>query len=372
MKFPSSLGRWSASAVLWLPFVIGCASPGPPEPPSLHLPRVVTDLSAARVGNAVVLHWTTPSRTTDDLEIKGAVTAEICREVRSPRRASACVAVGRLAVGPGATRMVSPLPATLTGDPPMLLLYRVSLLNSNGRTAGPSAAAYAASGAAPPAIRQLRANSTRSGILLEWEPGPAFAVDLDRVLIAKPATGPAKKAAPTGGHRAHLTPATPAEVHLQAGDASSDPGGALDRNAQKRETYRYTAQRVRKVALGGHALTLRSEPTAAVTVTLTDTFAPDTPTGLAAIPGVRSIDLSWEPVSGSDLAGYLVYRQQAGPNGAAAGPAQRLTAAPLAGPAFSDRTAVAGQSYIYRVTAIDTTGNESAPSTPVEMTLPEP
>lgn len=360
--------------MLWLPFALGCASPGPPEPPSLHLPRVVADLSAERAGNAVTLRWTTPSRTTDGLEIKGPVTAEVCREARSTARASACVPVGRFVVGPGATRMVSPLPAALTVDPPALLVYRVRLFNSNDRTAGPSTAAYAASGAAPPPVQQLRAAAARSGILLQWTRGAAFAVDLDRVLVPKPAPAkPAEKtAAPASKRRAGLTPATPVEVHLQAGDATDDPGGTLDRNAEEHETYRYTAQRVRSVVLGGHALALRSEPSAAVTVTLTDTFAPDTPTGLAAIPGIRSIDLSWEPVSGNDLVGYFVYRQPAAPNGAAAGTSQRLSASPLAGPAFSDRTAVPGQSYIYRVTSVDAAGNESAPSVAVELTMPEP
>jgi len=363
--------------MLWLPFALGCASPGPPRPPSLHLPRVVADLSAQRVGNAVTLHWTTPSRTTDDLEIKGPVTAEVCREARPSPRASVCVPVRMLTVTPGPTEAHDPLPAARTVDPPTLLLYRVRLFNSNGRTAGPSPAAYSASGAAPPPIEQLRAVATRSGILIEWTPGPAVEVDLDRILIAKPATAPAKPATPASlpaiKHHVNLTPATPAEVHLQTGDStSSDTGGTLDRNAQKGETYRYTAQRVRRVTLAGHALELRSEPSPAVTVTLTDIFPPDTPTGLAAIPGVRSIDLSWDPVSGSDLAGYIVYRQPAEPTGAPAGPSQRLTTAPVPGPAFSDRTAVPGQSYLYRVTAIDAAGNESAPSAAVNETMPEP
>src|SRR5579863_10782647 len=42
----------------------GCASPGPPLPPSLKLPEVVSSgLTATRVGDEVRLHWTTPART---------------------------------------------------------------------------------------------------------------------------------------------------------------------------------------------------------------------------------------------------------------------------------------------------------------------
>src|SRR5580765_252644 len=39
----------------------GCASPGPPLAPSLKLPEAVTDLTTSRVGDKVILHWTTPS-----------------------------------------------------------------------------------------------------------------------------------------------------------------------------------------------------------------------------------------------------------------------------------------------------------------------
>src|ERR1035441_4608651 len=67
-------GPIAAAAVLLL---AGCASPGPPLPPSLKLPEVVTDLTARRVGDQVMLHWTTPTRTTDKLLIRGIVERTI-------------------------------------------------------------------------------------------------------------------------------------------------------------------------------------------------------------------------------------------------------------------------------------------------------
>src|SRR5580698_7421935 len=57
----------------------GCASPGPPRPPSLNLPRPITDLTAERIGDKVTLQWTTPTKTTDGLLIKGSITAHLCR-----------------------------------------------------------------------------------------------------------------------------------------------------------------------------------------------------------------------------------------------------------------------------------------------------
>src|ERR1700734_1023122 len=86
MKFspiPSNLQthQWlvTGGAALLIASAVGCASPGPPRAPSLNLPEVVKDLPADRVGDAVKLHWDTPAKTTDRIDIKGPVTAEICR-----------------------------------------------------------------------------------------------------------------------------------------------------------------------------------------------------------------------------------------------------------------------------------------------------
>ena len=48
------------------------------------------------------------------------------------------------------------------------------------------------------------------------------------------------------------------------------------------------------------------------------------------------------------------------------------TTTPVVGPAFSDQTVQPGHTYVYRVTAVDATGNQSAPSTEVQETLREP
>src|SRR4029077_3163281 len=48
----------------WCAFVLaalcGCGSPGVPLPPSLDLPKPVTDLRAVRKGDKVYLMWTVP------------------------------------------------------------------------------------------------------------------------------------------------------------------------------------------------------------------------------------------------------------------------------------------------------------------------
>jgi len=407
----------AAPAALLIALAVGCASPGPPHPPSLNLPETVKDLTAERVGNVVRLHWTTPTMTTDKMDIKGAMTAQICRITVTPAPpVPVCTSVTRLPVQSGPSQAAETLPPALTIGPPALLAYRVQTFNANNRSAGLSSPdAFAAAGAAPPPVEQLRATLTPDGAMIEWkQQNTAAWVELDRLPVGpngvvieppppkatskatskssskptpttkkqtetppKPVSGPAPAPASTPIPRSPLAaPTAPIEVTLRTPSQPADPGGTIDHTAQKGETYRYTAQRVLSVSLAGHALELRSVPSPPVMVVMRDIFPPHAPSGLEAVPGGvtaadRSIDLSWTPNTDNDLAGYFVYRQETDSKGVVAGTATRLNATPVVGPAYRDQTAIAGRRYSYYVTAVDTAGNESAPSDTVQETLRE-
>src|ERR1700683_1192659 len=75
MKMP----RENLLLVLALICLSGCASIGPPEAPSLELPKPPTDLHAARKGNKVTLTWTIPERTTDRQSVRYLGKTQICR-----------------------------------------------------------------------------------------------------------------------------------------------------------------------------------------------------------------------------------------------------------------------------------------------------
>jgi hypothetical protein len=382
----------------------GCASPGPPKPPSLNLPALATDIRAQRVGNQVLLSWTTPSNTADGLPIQGPITAELCREV-GPRpetpaaRLKACAPVRRLTVTPGRSSTSDDLTPSLAADPVTLLTYRVQLFNAAGRSAGESAVAgFAAAGAAPPVIEDLHASNLEAGAVLEWKPAatPGI-VDLERTDLTPPAAhdrspkpkpasppvaaatkskkskGKAAHPAKTASHPEKSAPDQTAEIRLRAAEptvsnsglTASPREGTVDLTAQMGSTYRYVAGRVRTVKIGIHTLEIESALSPAVTFAHLDIFPPQRPAGLEAIPGSdpqtpAAIDLSWEPNGEVDLAGYLVYRQSLDEQGAATGPAVKLTPAPVATPAFRDLTAVPGQSYAYQVLAVDQAGNQSA------------
>jgi hypothetical protein len=395
---------WLLAAIttLLLPLSTGCASPGQPRPPSLNLPEPVKDLTAERIGNQAVLHWTTPDHTTDHLLVNGPISAEFCR-LTPP--ATACTPIRQLPTVPGPATTSDTLPATLTTDPPTLVAYRVRILNASGHAAPPSNEALLATGIAPQTVAPLRAASTRDGVQLTWPAytTPTATVQLDRLLLnpdgtpvlpapKKPSTKPTPAPAPTPRSKSSksaparkTTQPTPNIVKLQPPTQTPDPGGLIDESVLRGETYQYTAQRIRTVTLDTHTLELRSALSSPVTLTMRDTFPPLTPTGLAAVPSgpdtsgqpasaasQPSIDLSWTPDADTDLAGYNIYRREVAPDGTSTASYTLLNPTPVPSPAYRDQTAIIGRRYAYHVTAVDNTGNQSRPSPDVQETLREP
>src|SRR5579864_7143847 len=66
-----------------LMILTACAAVGPPQPPSLELPKVPSDLRAVRKGDRVTLTWTVPNSTTDRQTIRSFGPTRICRGVEA-------------------------------------------------------------------------------------------------------------------------------------------------------------------------------------------------------------------------------------------------------------------------------------------------
>jgi fibronectin type 3 domain-containing protein len=74
--------------------------------------------------------------------------------------------------------------------------------------------------------------------------------------------------------------------------------------------------------------------------------------------------LNWSD-SSSGLTGFNIYRStQSG------GSYSKLTSSPVSAMTYTDSTVSASTSYYYMVTAVNTSGTESADSTPIEATVP--
>jgi hypothetical protein len=357
----------------------GCGTPAAPQPPSLKLPVPVADLAASREGNQVTLTWTMPRKSTDKLLLKDSVAGFVCRK----EDAGACDSAGTaLPVAPGAEgSFTETLPAALAAGAPRPLSYFVELRNYNGRSAGLSNAAVVLAGEAPAPVANLSAEVRKTGVVLRWSPLEASAQESSVIRLHRKLLNP-PTAKPRQNEQGLLTPQPePVEQNLLVDSCAPEAGKggcrALDSSIRFSQVYEYRAQRVARVTVDGKTLELAGELSAPVRVEARDIFPPAVPTGLAAVATTgengagnapqTAIDLSWQPVTDADLAGYIVYRREGD------GGWQRISpAGPLVPPAFHDSQVQPGHSYSYAVSSISQGGNESVRSAETEESVPNP
>ena len=366
--WPAALSMLAAALTL-----SGCGMPGAPLPPTLNLAIPVNDLAAIRAGDSVSLTWTMPKKNTDRLLLKGNLQVRICRREAAK---GACATVSDLQLAPdsaGAFHEI--LPSALTTGAPRELSYFVEVKNSNGRSAGLSSAAVVLAGEAPAIVTGLQAEIRKEGVILQWNPSAEelspTAIRLLRKLLT---TATMKVNAEQKGPLA--PPPEPLERALlvdAGGSGQRAPSKALDKNIHFGETYEYRAQRVARVTVDGQMLELGGPISAPVQVEASDVFPPSVPAELAAVAAIGengaapAIDLSWQPDSEPDLAGYIVYRREGDGGWQRISPTQ-----PVVGPAFHDVHVQAGHSYSYAVSAVDQGGHESARSGEAEESIPGP
>jgi hypothetical protein len=90
--------------------------------------------------------------------------------------------------------------------------------------------------------------------------------------------------------------------------------------------------------------------------------APNAPTGVTAgTVTATQVPLTWTPSTSAGVTGYRVYR------GTSTTP---LNSTPVTGTTYTDTTVAAGTTYSYTVTALDSSGQESARSTALTVTTP--
>ena len=131
----------------------------------------------------------------------------------------------------------------------------------------------------------------------------------------------------------------------------------LDTEVENGKTYTYQVEAVDMI---GAASPRRSS----LPVTPTDTRAPLVPTGLRGVDSEEGVLLLWRLSPDLDLASYNVLRSER-----VEGEYQQINPEPIPGEQarYLDRDVIRGTSYYYRVTAVDRSGNESAPCGPTSV-----
>ena len=335
-----------------------CGSPGEPLPPSLELARPVSDLRALRKGNTVILSWTAPTSTTDRHNIRHPGPTEICRASRTLQQCGEPIA--KLSStnnhDQDVSRTYTDTLQSFSLDPDAKFVYAIEVLNSYGKSSGPSNQVQVPAAPTLPAPSDLNAKLSGDGVHLSWAPATGVpqspgVLFLDRVYRRETGTNAQGVAG---------------EVPLLADSVPS----FVDNSIEWGKTYEYRIRIVTFIQQSqGTTQQVEGDESPAVTVIAQDVFPPATPSGLQAVssgPGQkRFIDLVWAPDTDADLAGYNVYRSEDGEE------AKKLNPTPIKSPAFRDNEVVPGHGYRYAVSAVDVRGNESPRSEQAEERLTE-
>jgi hypothetical protein len=358
----------------------GCGAPGEPTPPSPPIPVAISDLAAQQAGDSVQLTFTMPAKTVSGERLSDTPAIEILRGALKPDGSPDAKSFRIVETVPGAlvenyraaekVQIASRAsPDDLRAYPGGALAYRVRTRASRKRSSADSNTVIVRIRPVPEHIATLHAEVTEPAIELSW--------------FAPTRTSAGDPLPPVSEYRIYRGEIDPASANAAATDlaqakwksplaflASSPANSYRDIAFDFGKTYLYT---VRTVILAD-GTPVESSDSGPVIVTPIDVFPPSAPQGLQAAVIVGSptnatfeVDLSWSMNTETDLAGYHVYRsEQQGT------PGQLVTPDLLLSPAYRDTSVQPGHHYWYNVTAVDRSGNESAPCAPVVADVAQP
>jgi hypothetical protein len=355
----------AVAALIW---VSGCASIGPPLPPSLELPHPPSDLKATRKGDKVTLTWTVPAQTTDRQSVRYLGKTQICKNVDAVL-ASCGVPVGEAPPPVDFARKEQPpgkkLQATFSETLPCevphrsvsaMATYAVEVLNRAGRGAGLSNQVHVPLAETLPAPTNFRADVTAQGMQLSWTDAP----------LSVPTSDSLRRS-----YRVYRrSEGSQQKILVGQRDADAEDHQSLtDQSFDWEKTYYYHADTLTVIPQSGKPdIFIEGDDTPEVKVFAHDIFPPAVPSSVEAVfagSGQQGfIDLIWTPVTDSDLAGYNVYRREEGST------AVKVNPELVKIPAFRDLQVVPGKKYLYSVSAVDARGNESGRSAEAAESVP--
>lgn len=325
--------KWRISAVaLALATLGGCGYVGPVVPPSPQIPNAITDLSVAERGDQLIVSFTTPVRTTDNLAIRKFSDVDlrigpafepfdVDAWAEKAKRSVLPLPPGNLGDEARAIPMTDDLPVADWTGKKITVMVRTSVKGEQHFSAWSNRVSV---DVLPPlAPPDLTVQPTAEGYKLSWpDEGTGLEFDVFR-------QNPGSK--------------TPVQIGTSEKNEYTDPTAAWD------TSYTYSVVARKNAA--------QSLPSASKAVNSPDVFPPSVPSEVSAFASGDSIEVSWSRSPESDLAGYFVYRSAEG------GPFEKQGGA-VALPAYSDHKVEHGKTYRYVISAVDRKGNQSERSTP--------
>jgi|CXWL01.1.fsa_nt_gi hypothetical protein len=344
-------------AALTLP---ACGKKGDPLPPERLVPATTTHLTVAQRGREIVIAFPYPNATAAGTALPGLEQISLWQLSLSPPPGPAGVAAPPVA--PPDLRLfnvqavaierldAAGIGSSVQGDrivlrrnlpaPPDDGNRQVLVLAIKTRAQGGEESAFSNLGlievlAPPPAPRGLAAEGEAEGVRVSWDvpgaPGEASWVGFN--LYRREATS-----------KVYGAPIATLTTEREFLDRGAPLGSQL--------IYAVTTVAARQ------PIQIESGIEAEKEVHHRDLYPPPGPRGLVALAETGRVRLIWDPVSATDLAGYLVYRRDPGSEDFV------KIAGPVEKPEFEQTDLPAGETFVYRVTAVDRAGNESEPSGP--------
>ncbi len=291
----------------------GCGHKAPPLKPKHRIPQpAVIEEIVGRYGE-VILTFRLPTHYMKGAKIKRDLGYKVSRCL-----VGECKKVAKGKASPGSQVVVRDLKAR-TG---MLYQYRIEVW---GRHDAPPQEETFHYGPPPDPPLHLSARPGEGEVTLSWEaPSPGLGFRIYRTQGENPFGLP-------------LNSQPVFQTHYQ------------DQKVTNGVEYRYQVRSVAKVEGG----LLESAPSQVVRATPVDTTPPAIPESLSGTVLQGMVYLAWSPNGEPDLAGYRVYRREG------RGEKVLLTPQPITAPVFKDRDAKPRHTYLYYVTAVDKSGNES-------------
>jgi hypothetical protein len=342
-----------------LAFLLGCGKQGNPAPPLRSVPAATSDLKVRQQGNRLLLDFTFPQVTPAGMALGGVTGVEVLEAVQpAPKegkpapldaRVFQAAATPKLTLGPQdvgpatfGSRIVIPLPLP---DPmpatPEARYYAVRTTGPTGDRSDLSNVVAIVLGTPPAAPERLSVTARPDGVLVEWSGTEGAA-----------------------GYNVYRRAAAERSLGQPIHTAGPQERSWLDNTAQLGQSYIYGVTAVLSPA-GGQDPLVESTVASEQEVRYQDRFPPPPPLELVALAESGRVRLIWRATEADDLAGYFVYRR------GAEGDFTRVTPQPLQETEYVDEAVSPGQTYSYRVTAVDQLGNESGPGAEVRASVPQ-
>lgn len=338
---------------------LSCGKRKPPLPPIERISQRI-EISGIQRGNIVALSWTLPDSNAANDSLLNIKRADIYR-LAEPLNTTLVPSEEDFA---SRSTLISSVPVTKAdfdrkqfvfndtlqfAGQPARLRYAVRFVNEAGQKASFSnfiSIEPTAKLAEQPAM--LTAELSEAAILLKWN-APVRNVDGSQPVNFL-------------GYNIYRTETTNSKLLNSAPVTVSDYADNFFEFGKK---YKYF---VRTVSLGGDGNPVESLDSNPVEINPQDIYPPKPPSAITIAAAPRNLSLFFAVNIEKDVIGYRVYRTT--DTNQSKADWQLLTSEILTTNTFQDSKVESGKTYYYYLTAVDSTGNVSAPSETVSETAP--